>query len=896
MRVLWRMYAGPAYVQNTSPYFFDWSALPTDLNVRSTLQESCTPESLVISLTDATLFPEAGGVWIRQGKHTDYIQYASRENNTLTGLSQTPSRTYTAGAAVLFFWEVETVFGNLQLEYNTDSAKATTDWVIKVGGAYFPANCLKNLHLAIIQTSPDGISWSHEYVGWINSPKVVDASDRVRPWTLTVMSLKGILALTRLRSITVGARDVAPKCQISTDTVCVKPFHQRKQTGDFTQAEPVFSGQSVVDGSLDTLFVAERYKGIDQRWSPYRDYSGPITLNLTQEPGQTVGYRYIEFRARRPGVADPDDPEAVASQYPLKKWRLYDNKGNYETVDLEGQTVPAEAPFFFVVEDQTLFRSKHPLAEGLIYELPKTSTWFDNLDLEHGACALWYNGWTSCAAWGDGSVVTAGAGDNWPNNSPAFEWAVPPSPLPGQIIRYKSTVGGWVTDYVDLVGYSTVGAPDPWILFTLPSLSLSLRDTLSSSYPAEGDWVYIVDPTGACTLGLAPSGVIQIGEEQFTYSEKTDAAIKIVARTDPQAHAQGDPIYQVDPTTLTKSKGVWLTQLEWYRKPDSIHTLESFRWYWSNEVESPDNPNTPHWDAHWTELTPSIHSYHDRSWIYPLNPPILASHVMLNLDHMEGATTDDPSRPRVNEVRLLLWEVPYVDPGMVVIEPGASTTTVIHSIFQQCGIPASAISIANELFGLDRMTTQDTNAWAVLADFADYAGLCIDVLPNSTINVRENPYRQVGTLTPQAVWEPSQVVQFEAIHTGGQQVAQVSVTWVSADRLSEGVVFYPNEPDGFGPIEQVQAKIFFDDASATAYAAKTYYTKRFPYTYVLNVPSTHDDLYALRMLVPHQVTLTLGEQTAPTTILGMCVAVTAVVSEGRLSLTYTLLEMESSNG
>ena len=834
----WRAFIGPAYEIEDSAYVYDWITPwnfgEVDLAAKvTTLSATVNSGDTTATLATVGNVDAKGGVWIGpngSGQAWEYVSYSGKSGSQITGLRRESSTTrehngiHTSGAAVRQWYELTADNGRLRLTEQLDQNLATITWQAEISGMFAPPAALRNGHLIAIQTREGATgSWSRLLMGFIQQPGISDNANRLRPWSMKIVSLAQQIAGYTAKAIRVGELDLAPAGSAQTDTPLASPLKEI-YSGDYTAADPDFSGQSAIDEQAETLWIAERVRGslpaIGYPAAPSSlQYGGFVcSARLWRWPGEAKGYRWLE-------VLTP----AVGGRRTLNNgWLCNKNKLNNAWIQFNALSQEA-GQLIILAENPTLFAEANPLAEP-VATFEVGSAFFDSLDLAGDAIAIYIDNpgdpWSPTFAWGTGGTPRLEGepdGHAWTSNTIT-------APTIGQIIRY----GYWapatldkdhfVVDYIEMAGYRT-GGDDPWILIDLPRLGLTLRDDITSSAPGSGSKLYLSKGEADSTEGLASTGTIQIGLEQITYSSRDADGVIVSARgansTTATAHDTGDLIRVID-TDGVATEGQLISAISWSRNGHSPYP-ESFKVRRSNL----DRPRTPPEDNHTDdyELLATVTDHAATSYSLSLGTPRRATGVIIEIDH----NNVEPSRPRLNEVKVIASTSQY-DSDYVL----AATTAdmVIWRILNNAGLSAFAATLTTSL-AIDKLVTgAGESVWSVIADLAAKTATQIDATRAGKLAIAPNALPG-GSLTPSTTITDVVASAIEFVQAGTKPYAQV----IQPYRLNDGTTGeakYPTNPvDAVGPKLELAESRYASSGAALSAAQRAYILARYPVQFVL---------------------------------------------------------------
>jgi hypothetical protein len=136
-------------------------------------------------------------------------------------------------------------------------------------------------------------------------------------------------------------------------------------------------------------------------------------------------------------------------------------------------------------------------------------------------------------------------------------------------------------------------------------------------------------------------------------------------------------------------------------------------------------------------------------------------------------------------------------------------------------------------------------AWEVIASYAQYAGLLIEVGLDSKITINDNNYMIGDIVTIDQTWTRSNSANVKYLGTAPENVSQVKIPWVNHDASLSGSVVFPTSPGEHGDIFEMDEQVYDDEASALERAEQLYYRKRYPYSWLVE-PAVITGLFAPR--------------------------------------------------
>lgn len=892
-----RLVIGPPWRHKNSAYHYDWST--HDVNAADTFLSDLTVATQLsatgtqIYTSDNSAYPLAGGFWVGPASTAqgwEYMEYSGLNDIAFwfNGLTRQPTADqegngiHGVGAPVKFWWHIETDAGRFELNEYSDGNLATVAWRGQCGGVLVPRPALRNNHLCIVQTRTDPAgTWTNALVGWLQGVNIRDDGRRYGEWDIQIVSSADMINRYEVAGVRAGDLDIAKHGSASGSTPLNRAYKERT-SGDYTAAEPTFDHANVLDRDTSTLWIAEQFIGTansgdrttnaDPHWvktGTNEEYESQFVISgiyLERPPGyDSEGYRWIELTAVK--VSD-------GTTFIRDCW-LACETGSHAYADIGGTDVE-EGEKIVLCESEDVYREENPLATPkTIVEIGKEGTayygWWDNLDTAGDTIALrqvnspreWMHGVT----WGTGSGTTALSKDS----EPEFSWSGSsnvPAPDPGEAIRYlyKGNDGlGTSTDaadYWDVGGVVTPGYTigvydrddDGWNLgqihevyltVDIPALPLELAEDITSGDPGNGDTLYINDASGPNTNGLPSSGTLQIGDEQITYSAKSEKGVTVTARgystTLAAAHNAGDAVRLLVGDLATSAPPV--KSVGW-RRSGSGPRPKNFRVYYTLD-ENARTPVSEFYANDWTLLVTATNITAE-TWDYEPASSFRARKVMIVFDAMTG----DPARPRINEFIAKVDEDFYTSSTFTTT---ADAAEVIETILGQAGVPTGAITNSvSETALVDTVTAADY-AWSIIADVADYTALKVTVARDSKITIATNSINRAAGLSGSEAWTRTNAAAVEFVQSGAAPVRQVRIEWTQPDGGTSGTAEYPatvDETDEGGVLD-LAAMIYPDGTTATAAAQRRYWMLKYPYTLLVECAEQKP---AARPLQLHTVT------------------------------------------
>jgi hypothetical protein len=820
----WRVFIGPRYEDAGSASRFEWW---TPSNLTDTTELDANFNSGATTMTLASVpFDTRGGVWVGpngSGQGWEYVRYTGKGVATLTGCIRESTTTrehngnHTAGAVVRQWWPLESNNGALQLSETIDDGLAVIVWQATISGWRVPAAALRDGHVAVVQTQQDGGSWTTLLVGFVRDVRMSDDSRRVGEWQCSIVSPASILQGHRAPGIRIGDFSVATAASVRTAQI-LADVRRESQSGDFVEAAPQVSGESVKDENNSSLWIAEKVMGAPETAanapSGYNSFASKIKIN--RWPGETEKSRYIEWFFPAGSFQDAYLCSNGANQV-LVQWN--------DISTTAGERV-------IICEHEETFRRLHPLAdEADLREIG--SEFFDGLAIAGDAIAMYdplFNGWSQVVCWGGTSrkVYWENPDSGGDDEETATTASMASAPAPGQVIRfyYKSGAGSisehFLTDYLEYAGYLSGVGEAPWVLLTLPEIGLMLDSDITNSAPGVNSRLYISDLSGAAsTIGLAASGTIQIGLEQITYDSRTVDSVRVTARgangTTAAAHKAGDVVQVIDGGTATTAP--LLARIEWSRAQTPAPTQFKVRTAKTATVRAPGEDN---YTDDWT-LAANVSSHSSLTYSLSL-APARVRHVLIEIERM-GST---PARPRLNEVRLIVSPDSYDSSLAMAADTADDVAGAILT-----GANYNGPITKNGGQSIDGVTTDNqADAWGVLTALAQYAAALVNVQRNGYILVETNNL-VAGGLSADATITDVNASAVEMMQSAAGAVAQVRIPWRTPDGSTHAQARYPSTPDAVGSIEERDEMILPNSTTAEAAAQRAYILARYPISWLL---------------------------------------------------------------
>lgn len=452
---------------------------------------------------------------------------------------------------------------------------------------------------------------------------------------------------------------------------------------------------------------------------------------------------------------------------------------------------------------------------------------FDHLATAGGYLRLYFGpGGTlhSHVVWGTGYTELAqsggtGEGHPWVGSALA-------APAAGETARMLFAPGSptvsaqyWQVGPVATPGYSVETADKSWLMVQLPRMELFLGEALNPGTHTGGSTLLLQDPSGTNTSdGLDASGSIQVGAEQIAYSSKVSTGI-ILSGAATGSYSEGDKIYAVESGVATD--GLPVDTITLRRKAGSTNVPEDFwvRGSRLSSVRTPDDDPEDYTDDYSYSDETTGNSAEEVS--ISLSPSQRLRWLLVEI----RAMVDNPSRVRLNTLEASVDVSVY---GSTVLDSGdvAAAATVGLAA---AGLPAGAIVDAGSTPDIAGYTTEDGEAWPILADLADYAGCRFTVGRGSKITLAPSDFWTTAlSKSPSQTYTNAEIAAYERLDTFGG-VGQVKLTWVNLDGSPGGVVSYPTTALT-GSVVEIGPYVFVDEATALLAAQNRYLWAMRPYT------------------------------------------------------------------
>ena len=816
-----RIYIGPYHLH------YDWSAFT--LGAAFALGSSTTTSGQAsgatsLAIGSATGYGTAGGVWVGpngSGQAWEYEQFTARSGTTLTVVRESSTDrehngVHSNGALVCQFYPVTTNDGQLTITEECDDNVSAITWRATISGVRAPQHVLRNGHVVVVTTASDGGSYTIALVGFVDSPTISDDYKNNAEWTLNIVSSAQIVAEVEARGVRVGAADIASAGSASAVQELVLPYDER-YAGDFTQAAPDLSAASAIDDNMATSWIAEHFTGTDY-WSnapnsdPENGYDLAFAhIYVNPPPAAGGGARFIELRVRTSTYVRGFALNAANGGSGAEIW-IFNGPGDV-----------ADGGSIFLVEDEDAFTRVNPLANAAaIYE---NRTFFQNAINAAGG-ELWLrlgelNQWQSRVRWGDGNGYV-----NHPD-APSRTWtgAAVTAPAVGQTMRYLWTTSSgnasayWATDYVRHAGYNIDNDDPMWIMVTLPGMGLTLASDMTASVPGAGSAIFLNGPDEKySTDGLPATGTIFVGDEQISYSGKTDYYLVVSGRgvggTTAAAHNEGDEVYIMDGGTPTD--GYLISYIGW-RCNGTIYP-KHFALYVSKLIENVRTPDNDDYLNDWTGIVEITNNASSSHTAYSISARV--KHLLYEIYSM----TTDPARPRLAEISAV------VDASLhnAALWLAANTTAgaLIAQVLSNAGIPAGAIAHSGTPTVAEAVTADD-NAWTVVADLAEYTGCRVTVGRDSKFTIAVDTF-WTGTPSIATTWSRATATSVQKSFRKVQPISQVVLPWQTPDGTARGKIYYPAAAGRGTKLEKAET-LYASSAAATSAAQRLYFLRLYPF-------------------------------------------------------------------
>ena len=824
---------------------YDWTGIgygsTANFDIYSQLSADIDDDSVTtVSVMSGAAFPSAGGFFVggNYGFEYEYCQYTGKSTNNLTGcvrenVANSNHDGYHESDEVVWFWyPIQDDDGVLRFSLNYDPTLSAQTWEASLRGYMARHWAIRNNHLIAVQvrTAPDA-DWTLELLGVIDSPTFHDDHNRYGQWTMKIRHVGSIWDDQRVKGVRVGQFDIAKHATAAGSTSLVLASDERAAS-DYTQAEPDFDADKTVDDDTGTLWIAERFMGTQETYlytnaDPENDGSAKFSqLYLNPPDDAPDGARWIEIISMTSdgvsGLAliSADDTVSVS-------------------LDISGASISTNERLI-ICEDATVFAALNPLSAATA--TIEDSSFFDHIETTGGDMWLRFgatNSWRSRVAWGDGNHDPQG--DNFPHvDAPSGQYGsgtLLTAPAKGETLRYIHDTTGTTeaTDFWDIgkvhnAGYRIDTTPDQWVAVTFPGLGLFLRDDITASDPGNGDKLYIVDAAGnGSTAGIADSGLIYIGGEYISYQSKDEEGVTLASSgargysggTAAAIHDEGDPVYTVESGVITNAP--MLESVSWNRYGGTSYPA-NFTVSRSNILE-PRTPSDSGWQADYTEIE-DVNSASSSSWSETFGSPTRVQTLLIEIEKM----TEDPGRPRLNEISAILEKDYYLSDNW--LDNPVAAHTLIEQILVDAGWPGGAIDNSGSTPSLSDVETGEDAAWTVAVDMAEFAGVKLTVDRVSHLSIAADTF-WTGTPSYSFTWDETTAADVQQSNRNDVKVSQVALSWRSADGADSGIEYYPSTPGIVGQVLEIDEQVYASSSSAQAAARKKFYLAHWPYTLVV---------------------------------------------------------------
>lgn len=876
-------FVGARYEPETSAYYFDF---PTLLNRGDPLPEVATgAHTLAISVADGDTsidvaldasgaassgdVPSSGGVWVGgngSGQAWEYIQYSGKTNVslysvTLTGCVREPeinrehNGAHTAGAAVKFFWELDTMNGGgFRYSLDLDDTDSVIDWNGDASGWVFPQAALRDRHLFIyatrdVPTEPFLI----ELVGFLRAPQGEQDYTGAGPWSVALTSASQVINRYTAPGMRRGVMNVARGASVQA-VAALGAWWKERGSGDYIDAEPDLGASSAVDSDKKTLFIADAFVGTEPDHYQHSKVDTPTGEKLSLDDpsirtsndaygratmmpgamiiseihhqravGQPGGYGYIELTA-------------------LDDLDLGTGTDLYIATDDHTRFLPfvispvVTGDKIVICENEDKFRAENPSAEPKqLIDISKGaySTFFSDLSVAGDTLGLFYefeavtSRFYHVVTWGTGGTaeITTLNNPSMYTSDLVFSPALPVATA-GQTYHYNYARSSTAADNWDVGNIQTAGylLGKAWMLLELPPLGLKLAADISDAFTGN---VKITDDSGETTAGLAlSSGTfdIQIGDEIITASGRTATTINLATRNVggiQTAHSAGDPIYILQDGIAINALPIRAVRL--FRAGTIIPANFTLRT--TAASYPPRTPDQAHYAADY-EFSASVTGNTAQTATYNFAPTRRVRWLLVEFDAM----SESPARPRLNEVEALIDEA-YCDEATW-LGNGSTASEFAAQLLTNIGYPAAAIT-AQTTAGSGEHATSSRLAWDVLAAYSEYAGLVSEVTRDSKIVIGSSGYWTGEISIPIQTWTPDNSRRVQPLKAPPAPVSQVKIKWQSRDGASNGVVVFPDSPDETGEVLEMPEQVYDNAAQAQDRAEKAYWRRKYPYTWIV---------------------------------------------------------------
>lgn len=395
----------------------------------------------------------------------------------------------------------------------------------------------------------------------------------------------------------------------------------------------------------------------------------------------------------------------------------------------------------------------------------------------------------------------------------------------------------WVVEPDAHPGYEPDGTE--WLLVELPRLGLELAQDITPSDPPNGGTLYVRNAGGPSTDGLYPSGTIQIGLEQITYTGKgPNGTLTGITRgangTTPAAHAAGDPMLPVESGVAVD--GWPVTRVEIERPPGGMALADfSLRRSRLTSVRTPDQTNYLA-DYHaWVDVASNTLAL----WSQVLSPAERLRHLLLEVYRMSSR----PARVRVNELRAIIDPAVFDQTAYLSASP---VSTIVGKVLEQADLPAGVLIATGTLPTIDDVELSTVTGDVVLQDLADMANVRVTTTRDGRLQVEPDSYWDSDQVEPTSdeFWSRAELVDVQFVRELDPQIGGVRVYWRPPGASGEvyEAVYQggPGQEIALGSTEGPE--LLDSSAKAVAMAQKAYRLARRRHTAVMAPATPRPDL------------------------------------------------------
>jgi hypothetical protein len=825
-----RIYIGPHHLH------YNWSGLnlgatfAAGLFAQRTTTATQSSGATTLTVNAVASWPTVGGVWVGpngSGESWEYERFPSRVTTTLTveresSTDREHNGVHTSGAKVFCFYPVTTNDGTLNITDECDDTVSAITWRGTASGVLAPQHVLRNGHVVVVTLSENGGAYTIFLVGFVQNPQITDDYGSNARWTFDIVSSAALVAEEEASGVRVGNADLADAGSASSSVELVLPFDERF-SGDFTAAAPDLSAASAIDDDLSTIWIAEHFTGTDIWYTasnsdPENNYTLRFEhLYLNPPPAAGPGARFIGM--------------SVMSNASIRGMALNSANGGVGPNGCEiwifngpGDVSPGHR--IFLVEDEEVFNRLNPLVgDATIYEWREFFAHILPIGGEFWLRLGELNMWQARVRWGTGN------GNVQHPDAPSRTWtgATVTAPALGQTMRYRHNITSgtaaarWQTGYIRHTGYN-IDDDDPiWIMVALPGLGLTLAQSMTSTVPGNGEFLYINGPDDKwSTDGLPASGTLFVGDEKIAYSSKTESYVVLAASsargsggTTATAHNAKDEVYVMDGSTPTDA--YLIKSVGWNGGASTIYP-KWFKIYTSNLIDNVRTPDDTDYVNDWT-LRVNVTNNTASSYTHALSN-IRVKHVLIEIMSM----TTDPARPRLTEINALVDSSLHNAAQWLAADTSAGA--LISQILQTAGIWSGAISHSGTAT-LSETTTATDNAWTVVTDIAEYSGSLVSVARDSKFVISANPF-WTGTPTVVTTWNRTSASTVQKSFRRNSPVSQVILPWKTPSGSSSGKIYYPQLPGRGTRLEKTET-LYASSSAAEGAARRLYFMRLYPF-------------------------------------------------------------------